>query len=134
MSPKLPLPLLRVFEAAGRRQSFQAAAAELNLTPTAASHAVHKLEKTLGVALFERSGRHVRLSSEGEALLTHTERGLEELRDGLEQVSAGAPQVLRLHCSPSFAAQWLTLRLAEFLRHCPELNLRLPAVYISSAS
>jgi LysR family glycine cleavage system transcriptional activator len=127
MSLKVHLPLLRIFEAAGRRQSFQAAAAELNLTPSAVSHAIRKLEQTLGVVLFERSGRSVRLSAEGESLLTHTERAFEELHRGLEQVSARAPQVLRLHCAPSFAAQWLTPRLAEFMRQCPQVDMRLSA-------
>jgi LysR family glycine cleavage system transcriptional activator len=127
MSLKLPLPLLRIFEAAGRRQSFHLAAAELNLTPSAVSHAIRKLEETLGIALFERSGRSVRLSAEGETLLTHTERAFEELQRGLEQVSGRAPQVLRLHCAPSFAAQWLTPRLADFLGQCPEVDVRLSA-------
>ena len=61
---KVPLSTLRVFEAAARRRSFQAAATELDLTPSAVSHAVRKMEESLGVVLFERVGRGVSLSSE----------------------------------------------------------------------
>lgn len=127
MSLKVPLSSLRVFEAAARRRSFQAAAKELSLTPSAVSHAVRKMEEALGVVLFERDGRGVRLSPEGEALMGHTERAFEELRHGLEMVSTRAPHLLRLHSAPSFAAQWLTPRLARFLQEHPKIEVRLSA-------
>lgn len=127
MSLKVPLAALRVFEAAARRQSFQAAAAELNLSPSAISHAVRKMEDALGVVLFERDGRGVRLSPEGAALMGHVEHAFEELRRGLEFVSTRAPQLLRLHCAPSFAAQWLTPRLAGFFAQCPGVEVRISA-------
>src|SRR4051794_21756342 len=63
MTLKVPISTLRVFEAAARRKSFHAAASELNLTPSAVSHAVRKMEETLGAVLFERVGRGVSLSS-----------------------------------------------------------------------
>jgi LysR family transcriptional regulator, glycine cleavage system transcriptional activator len=62
MLPQVPLSFLRVFEAAGRTGSFRAAAMVLNLTPSAVSHAIRKLEQVLGIPLFERDTRHVRLS------------------------------------------------------------------------
>jgi hypothetical protein len=46
MLSKVPVSQLRVFEAAGRRNSLQAAAAELHLTPSAVSHAIRKMEQT----------------------------------------------------------------------------------------
>ena len=127
MDLKVPHQYLRVFEAAARRQSFQAAATELSLTPSAVSHAVKKMEEELGVTLFEREGRRIRLSTEGETLLGYTERGFEELRRGLELISARGPQLLRLHCAPSFAAQWLTPRLPKFISQSPEVEVRLSA-------
>src|SRR5258705_3986779 len=54
---KVPISTLRVFEAAARWQSFHAAASELNLTASAVSHSIRKMEETLGVVLFERIGR-----------------------------------------------------------------------------
>jgi LysR family glycine cleavage system transcriptional activator len=127
MSLKVPLSSLRVFEAAGRRRSFQGAATELGLTPSAVSHAIRKMEEALGVVLFERDGRGVRLSPEGEALMGHTERAFEELRHGLDMVSTRAPHLLRLHSAPSFATQWLSPRLARFLAENPKIEVRLSA-------
>jgi LysR family transcriptional regulator, glycine cleavage system transcriptional activator len=127
MTLKIPVATWRVFEAAARRQSFHAAAAELNLTPSAVSHSIRKLEETLGVLLFERVGRGVSLSSEGQTLMGYTERAFEELQRGVEAVSARMPRLLRLHCAPSFAAQWLTPRLARFFARSPELEVRLSA-------
>src|SRR3954447_18215783 len=106
MLGKVPIATLRVFEAAARWN----AGKELNLTPSAVSHAIRKMEELLGVKLFERVGRGVSLSSEGQTLLGYTERGFDELLRGLEAVSAQGPRLFRLHCGPSFAAQWLTPR------------------------
>src|ERR671938_409087 len=124
---KVPIATLRIFEAAARRQSFHAAATELNLTPSAVSHAIRKMEEKLGVVLFERVGRGVSLSSEGQTLMGYTERAFDELQRGLEAVAGRAPRLLRLHCAPSFAAQWLTPRLARFFAQCPEVEVRLSA-------
>ena len=53
-----------VFEAAGRRASFTAAGAELGMTQAAVSYAIKSLEDELGLALFEREHRTVRLTEE----------------------------------------------------------------------
>ena len=127
MPLKVPISTLRVFEAAARWQSFHAAASELNLTASAVSHSIRKMEETLGVVLFERIGRGVSLSSEGQTLMGYTERGFDELQRGLEAVSSRAPRLLRLHSGPSFAAQWLAPRLARFFVQCPDVEVRLSA-------
>ena len=127
MIRQMPLSLLRAFESAARTGSFRTAAAELHLTPSAVSHAIRKLEQMLGAGLFERQGRGMMLSSEGEALMRHVGLAFDELRRGLETVSTRTPHLLRLHSAPSFAAQWLTPRLARFLRHHPGIEVRLAA-------
>ena len=124
---QLPLSLLRAFEAAGRTGSFHDAAAELHLSPSAISHAIRKLEKSLGALLFEREGRRVRLSSDGDALMRHVGPAFEDIRRGVDRVSSRGPKMLRVHCAPSFAAQWLTPRLADFLRRHPGFEVRLAA-------
>lgn len=116
MPRHLPLSALRAFEAASRTGSFRAAATDLGLTPSAVSHAIRGLEASLGVSLFRREGRAIRATPEGETLVRHVERGFGELRLGLAAIAArGGPQVLRLHSSPSFAAQWLVPRLSRLL-------------------
>ncbi|HTW28344.1 MAG TPA: LysR substrate-binding domain-containing protein [Acetobacteraceae bacterium] len=127
MRQYLPLSALRVFEAAARGGSFRAAAEELLLTPSAVSHAVRKLEAELAAVLFMRDGRSMALTPEGEVLLRYVERGFAELRRGIVAVSARDMHLLRLHCAPSFAAQWLTPRLGRFRRECPGIELRLAA-------
>ena len=127
MRPPLPLTAIRTFEAAARRRSFKAAAAELNLSASAVSHAVRKIEAALGVALFTRNGHGVALTGAGEALLDHVGRAFDELNRGLDLVSTRGPQLLRLHCAPSFAAQWLTPRFARFLSGHPGFEVRLAA-------
>jgi LysR family transcriptional regulator, glycine cleavage system transcriptional activator len=124
---KVPVAQLRIFEASGRRNSLQAAAAELHLTPSAVSHAIRKMERALGVVLFERNGRNLSLSAEGEALMRHVAPAFAELRRGIELVSTRGPQLLRLHSAPSFATQWLAPRLKQFLAECPDIEVRLAA-------
>lgn len=127
MRQHLPLSALRVFEAAARGGSFRAAADELLLTPSAVSHAVRKLEADLAAVLFTRDGRSMALTPEGEVLLRYVDRGFAELRRGVVAVSVRDMHLLRVHCAPSFAAQWLTPRLGRFRRECPGVELRLAA-------
>ncbi|WP_337271303.1 LysR substrate-binding domain-containing protein [Oryzifoliimicrobium ureilyticus] len=121
------LSSLRIFESAARLGSFRSAAQELNLSPSAVSHSIVKLERDLGVALFERTTRSVRLTSAGQTLLAHTSNAFEELRRGVEQISSKKPLLLRLHCAPSFAAQVLSPRLPEFLQLNPGVEVRVAA-------
>jgi LysR family transcriptional regulator, glycine cleavage system transcriptional activator len=116
---------LRAFEAATRTGSFRLAADDLGLTPSAVSHAIRGLERDLGTVLFEREGRTIRLTPEGETLMRHVERGFGELHLGLGSIAARKPQMLKLHCAPSFAAQWLVPRLRRLLAECAGLELRL---------
>ena len=123
----MQLSLLKAFEAAARFGSFQGAAAELHLTPSAISHAIRKLEQDLGATLFERSGRRVRVNADGAMLLRHVGPAFEDIRRGLDLVSNRGPGILRMHSAPSFAAQWLTPRLHEFLSRHPDVEIRLSA-------
>jgi LysR family glycine cleavage system transcriptional activator len=121
------LSTVKAFESAARHGSFRAAASELNLSPSAISHAILKLEQALGVNLFERDGRLVRLSPDGETLMLHVGLAFDELRRGMELVSNRGPDLLRLHSAPSFAAQWLSPRLSRFLSSHPGVEVRLAA-------
>lgn len=124
---RVPLPFVRVFEAAGRTLSFAAAAQELNLTPSAVSHSVRKLEEMVDIRLFQRSTREVKLTREGAVLLEHVQRGMEEMQRGFALVTQEERTPLRLHTAPSFATQWLLPRLASFVREHPNVDLRVSA-------
>ncbi len=127
MLRNVSLSAVRAFEAAARNGSFRAAALELNLSSSAVSHAVANLEQSLGTVLFERAGRVVRLSPDGETLMRHVGAAFEQMRVGIESVSNRGPQLLRLHSAPSFAAQCLSPRLAGFLAAHPDIAVRLAA-------
>jgi DNA-binding transcriptional LysR family regulator len=127
MPRHLPLTALRAFEAVTRTGSFRSAADDLGLTPSAVSHSIRGLERDLGAVLFEREGRSIRLTPEGETLMRHVERGFGELQLGVGSVAARGPRLLKLHCAPSFAAQWLMPRLRRLLQECPGLEVRIAA-------
>lgn len=127
MLKDVSLTTVKAFEAAARHGSFRAAAQELNLSPSAVSHAIMKLEQSLGTPLFERDGRSVRLTPGGELLMRYVGTAFDELRRGMEVVSNRRVTLLRLHSAPSFAAQWLTPRLSDFLAKHPDIEVRLAA-------
>lgn len=118
---------LRAFDAAARHGSFRLAAEELNLSPSAVSHAISKLERSLGALLFDRNGRALALTQNGQTLHRHVEEAFDQLRVGVAAVSARQAQLLRLHSAPSFAAQWLTPRLSDFLEKHPGMEVRIAA-------
>jgi LysR family glycine cleavage system transcriptional activator len=125
---RLPLTALRIFEAAGRTGSFVAAAEEVDLSPSAVSHAIKKLEDAAGLKLFTRTTRALTLTDEGRLLLEYVQRGFEEMHRGFRRVLPEAAVVpLRLHTAPTFATQWLMPRLARFVAENPGINLRFSA-------
>ncbi len=126
MSQLPPLRSLEAFLAVIRHGGFAPAAEALTLTPSAVSHRIRDLESHLGVRLFERRNRTVVPTY--VALRYH-----EAVSEGVERIAAATRiiaerrggEVLSLHCSPTFAAQWLMPRLKDFIRLHPELDVRL---------
>src|ERR1700756_2263381 len=85
----LPLPSLnglRAFEAAARHLSFTRAADELNVTQTAISHQIRRLEEQLGIKLFERRNRALALTREAEAYLPAVRAAFEDLRRATQRL------------------------------------------------
>ncbi|MEA3486142.1 MAG: LysR family transcriptional regulator [Thermodesulfobacteriota bacterium] len=76
---------LKTFHHVARAGSFTLAARELFLTQPAVSQQIKALEFFLGITLFDRSGKQVRLTSEGEVLLSYTDR-LFHLYDEIETI------------------------------------------------
>lgn len=127
-----PLPSLQAFEAIARRRSFALAAAELHLTPSAVSHQVARLEDFLGVKLFERSSRGVKLSPAGEAYLQRVAGALGAIGAATDDVRQGVRNSLYVHASPSFASLWLMPRIARFAEAHPGVSLFLSASHLHS--
>jgi LysR family glycine cleavage system transcriptional activator len=120
-----PLDALRVFEAAARRLSFAAAAAELHLTASAVSHRIKALEGQLGLVLFERLTRKVRLTAAGRAYAAAVGDAIAILREATRRLAAEANRPLNVSVTPLFGARWLLPRLARFEAAHPGISVRL---------
>ncbi len=120
-----PLNALRAFEAAARLGSFVRAADELAVTPTAISHQIKGLEETLGVPLFVRLPRGLRLTAAGAAYAPELSRGFELLaRAGDRLTGAEFRGLLHVNSLSSFAHCWLVPRLPKFRQRYPDLTVR----------
>lgn len=120
------LPQLVVFATVARQGSFRAAARELNIAPSAVSHAVAALEASLGVRLLERSTRTTRPSDEGQRLLSRIAAPLEEINAGFaELIDRDAAPAGRLRITmPSLIADDVIMpRVAGFLQRYGDIEL-----------
>jgi LysR family transcriptional regulator, glycine cleavage system transcriptional activator len=123
-----PLNALRAFEAAARHLSFKRAAAELHVSAAAISHQVKALEDYLGVKLFERRNRGLKLTDIARAALPKVSEGFQSLAEGAEAMRAqDAAVTLLLSAAPAFAAKWLVPRLQNFIALHPGIDVRLSA-------
>ncbi len=119
-----PLSSLRVFEAAARHNSFRKAADELNLTASAVSHGIQTLESWLGVELFHRNARGLRLTSAGEAYAPFVNQALSILAKATEQVPGRkATGTLSVSSAPTFASKILLPRLEKFAIQFPDIRV-----------
>jgi LysR family glycine cleavage system transcriptional activator len=127
VSRKLPpLNALKAFEASARLGSYVLAAAELNVTPSAISQHIKKLEDFYGRQLFIRRNNQLLLTDIARTMLaasTQMMDGLAELTDRL----LGGPVRSNLIVSvlPSVGVRWLNRRLPEFLDAHPDVRLDL---------
>jgi len=121
-----PLRALQVFRHAANAMSFKEAAKAMNISQAAVSSHIRKLEAFLGLSLFERLTRQVRLTREGRELLTYVEAGFQELEKGIANFSADPyPDRLTVTTIPSFASRWLVTRLEKFQSLYPRLTISL---------
>lgn len=121
----LPLNALRTFEAAARHSSFKVAARELGVTPAAVSHQIRDLERTLGLPLFLRLNRAVRLSPRGADLSQSLTELLANMVQLIADFSNREVASLEISAMPSFAARWLAPRLARFTIQHPDCRIRI---------
>ena len=118
---------LRVFEAVARLGGMGRAAAELNTVQSNVTARIRLLEQALGVALFERHSRGVRLTAAGRRLLPYAQSAgqlFEEARRAVQDDGTpGGPLVIG--SLETTAALRLAPRLASFVAACPDVDLAL---------
>ncbi len=116
---------LRIFDVAAQAGTFGEAARRLGIGQPAVSHAVARLETTIGGRLFTRSPRGVALTPLGRRLHVAVAAAHDEIdRAVREAIGAADDTSITLSVSSSFAGYWLMPRLADFKRRNPAVDLR----------
>ena len=121
---------LQTFQAVAKTGSFTKAARKLFLTQPAVSQQIQALEASIGVRLFDRSGKKIYLTREGEMLLTRTSRIDAELRkidnlfEDLSNLSRGR---LDIGSSAVFGTCFLPGPIGKFNHQYPCIDLNLHA-------
>jgi len=117
---------LKTFQVAARRASFKLAAEELFLTSSAVSHQIKSLEAQLGVALFERGVRSLKLTDAGAHYFEHVNDLFSKLESVTEQLQQRyGRSILRLNVPSFFANELLLPRLATFSQAREDTDIRI---------
>ncbi|MDN5457436.1 MAG: LysR substrate-binding domain-containing protein [Pseudomonas sp.] len=127
-----PLRAIQAFEQTARFGNLARAAEVLDLTPSAISHQLAKLEVMIGRQLFVRAARGVTLTPVGEQYLKDISGILQSLEVATERAASDVSlDCLRLHSSPSFGLLWLMPRLEAFRLSNPDIQINLSCSYES---
>jgi LysR family transcriptional regulator for metE and metH len=117
---------LEILREVDRKGSMTAAADSLHLSQSALSHAMRKLEQSLGTAVWLREGRRLTLTPAGEFLLEAASRilpQLEHAEQGLQRFARGTRGTLRIgmECHPCY--QWLLKIAADYMPRWPDVDV-----------
>jgi DNA-binding transcriptional LysR family regulator len=119
---------LTVFYTVAKRLSFTKAAAELFVTQPAITKHIQELESQLGMALFDRRGNQISLTTAGNVLLRHAETIMgvyRQIEFDLNALKGQPSGRLRLGASSTIAQYVIPAVLARFQDHSPEVSLSL---------
>ncbi|BDU77913.1 LysR family transcriptional regulator [Mesoterricola sediminis] len=124
MARHLDLYQLKAFHALGTAGSFTRAAERLNLTQSAVSHAVAKLEASAGLPLVDRSTRELRLTEEGRRLFQACEEVFATLEAAAEDLAPpSARGRIRLGATLEFGSSILMRHIRPFLEAHPHIEV-----------
>lgn len=125
----LPLLELLALEACLRLGSLARAAEELSVTPSAISHRIRQLERTLGIALLERRGRGVVATAAAAASQRELSALVADFRTASHALRHSAQQILHIDVTPVMGATWLAGQLPALRRglNLPGLQVELSA-------
>ena len=128
MSAFPPLTCLRSFEATSRLGSVTLAAKELHVTHSAISQQIKVLEEIVGLTLFVREGRGLRVSEDGRLYALQIRKALGDIAEATRLIQA-QPKTGELVVAvlPSFGRSWLLPRLPGFQQLYPDIGIRLQA-------
>jgi LysR family transcriptional regulator, cyn operon transcriptional activator len=124
--PRVNLRHLRAFATIADSGGFARAANRLNLSQPALSRQIHALETELGLSLFDRIGRRIHLTSEGEDLLRRGRRLLAEadsLGEHARSLKSGESGILRIGATPQVIENLLAPFLTQYRRRHPGVEV-----------
>lgn len=116
---------LRIFTVVARHGSLASAADELALTKGAVSHQIRQLEQALGFPVFDRQPRGMTPTAKGQELLSAARTAFQTLDGAIDSLRLSPDRVLTIGVTTYFASRWLSPRLMDFMRHHPEIRLRI---------
>lgn len=117
---------LQYFYAISEHKTFSLAALEMNITQSALSKQIAKLEQELGVFLFDRSHRQITLTNEGQQLLKDTKillKDYEKMLEHLETIKEDKRNTIKIAMLPIFSQYDLAHRLNEFSKNHSHAHL-----------
>ncbi|CAE6904827.1 LysR family transcriptional regulator [Vibrio sp. B1FLJ16] len=123
---KMPsLRAVKSFVAAAKYQSFTIAADSLCVTQAAISRQIRELEAELGVKLFDRVGRTVKLTEAGNIFYDSAHLSFVNIAQAAIRIEQHEKQRLDITvcCSPAFSAFWLSSHLSDFYLNNPGINV-----------
>jgi LysR family glycine cleavage system transcriptional activator len=121
-----PFAALRAFQAAARAGSFRAAAQSLNITESAVSHQIRRLEDLLHTQLFERHGTRTELTPAGKRYFADIDPALRAIADATRALLGPSGRArVTLTLPPSLAINWIIPNLAAFEADNPAIDLEL---------
>ncbi len=123
---------LQSFLLVAKEQSFTKAAAKLNLSPSALSHAMKGLEEKLGIRLLARTTRNVSTTEAGERLIRSIGPLIGQISSELENLSELREKpagTIRITCSDDAAEMVLRPKLAAFLAEFPDISVEITIDY-----
>lgn len=123
------------FAETAKHGGFAAAAREQGVAPSTLAKAVARLEATLGVKLFHRTTRQVRLTPDGERLYQRCQRVLAEVEDLQVEASgtrASVSGMLRIDLPAFYGKRFVLPLLADLMQRHPQLQIdvRLSDAYV----
>jgi LysR family carnitine catabolism transcriptional activator len=119
---------LRAFLLVSQHRSFSRAAEALFITPSGLSVLVRELERQLGFRLFDRTTRHVALTSSGSEFLVVAQQSLAAVDAATSRIGQSASQALQtfsVGAPPLISANIIIPAITEFQAHRPSLRIRL---------
>ena len=108
--------LLKSFVTVAHTESFSKSAEILNYAQSSISEQIKKLESQLGTILFERLGNHIRLTKDGEILLSYAEKILSLCDEAVANLSSSSPQIIRGELRIAITETLCFYSLPELLR------------------